>query len=363
MKWPYYRLAAFAENRVAPSIDTPLHAFLPFPHVDHLHPDWAIALAASANGRRKPQEFNRRFDRHILWLPWQRPGFELALMIARAVEENSGAAGIQLGGHGLFTWGQTQRDCYLNSIHTIDQMGEFVLEHQTRKGVLFGGLQRAPLPERRKIAARMLPALPGGVSSNRRVVAHYAEDEDSLTSAGSRWAQQLSTLGTSCPDHFLRTRVYPMFVSWNPDQEDVTVLRARIRETLLGYRSDYKKYYEDWATPQSAPLRDWNPSVVIIPGLGLFGFGKNKKEARITTEFFVNAIHVMAGANALEDGEAAAPWPRRELSSRRSNLRTITITSRCHVRKRFASSTGPWKKPSCSECRRKPSSAARSRWS
>jgi rhamnose utilization protein RhaD (predicted bifunctional aldolase and dehydrogenase)/NAD(P)-dependent dehydrogenase (short-subunit alcohol dehydrogenase family) len=304
---PYYQLAAFGENRVAPSIDAPLHAFLPFPHVDHLHPDWAIALAASANGRRKLQEFNRRFDRQILWLPWQRPGFELALRIARAVKENPGADGILLGGHGLFTWGQTQHDCYLNSIHSIDQMGEFVLEHQTRKGVLFGGRQFAPFPERRKIVTRMLPALRGGVSSNRRVVAHYAEDEDSLIFAGSRWAQELSKLGTSCPDHFLRTRVCPMFVSWNPDKEDVTVLKARIREALLGYRSDYEKYYLDWATPQSPPLRDSNPSVVIIPGLGLFGFGKNKKEARITTECFVNAIHVMAGANALEDGEAADP--------------------------------------------------------
>jgi rhamnose utilization protein RhaD (predicted bifunctional aldolase and dehydrogenase)/NAD(P)-dependent dehydrogenase (short-subunit alcohol dehydrogenase family) len=304
---PYYQLAAFGENRVAPSIDAPLHAFLPFPHVDHLHPDWAIALAASANGRRKLQEFNRRFDRQILWLPWQRPGFELALRIARAVKENPGADGILLGGHGLFTWGQTQHDCYLNSIHSIDQMGEFVLKHQTRKGVLFGGRQFAPFPERRKIVTRMLPALRGGVSSNRRVVAHYAEDEDSLIFAGSRWAQELSKLGTSCPDHFLRTRVCPMFVSWNPDKEDVTVLKARIREALLGYRSDYEKYYLDWATPQSPPLRDSNPSVVIIPGLGLFGFGKNKKEARITTEFFVNAIHVMAGANALEDGEAADP--------------------------------------------------------
>src|SRR5437773_6861140 len=137
----YYPLAAFGENRVPASIDTPLHAFLPFLHMDHLHPDWAIALAASANGKRKLQEFNRKFDRRIIWLPWQRPGFELALLIERAVKENPGADGILLGGHGLFTWGQTQRDCYLNSIHTIDQMGEFVLEHQASKGVLFGGLR------------------------------------------------------------------------------------------------------------------------------------------------------------------------------------------------------------------------------
>jgi rhamnose utilization protein RhaD (predicted bifunctional aldolase and dehydrogenase)/NAD(P)-dependent dehydrogenase (short-subunit alcohol dehydrogenase family) len=307
---PYYPLAAFGENRVATSIDTPLHAFLPFAHVDHLHPDWAIALAASANGKRKLQEFNREFDRKILWLPWQRPGFELALWIEKAVQENSGAEGILLGGHGLFTWGNTQRECYLNSIHAIDRMGEFVFEHQTRKGMLFGSVLCPPHPERKNIAAQILPALRGGVSANRRVIAHYADDEDSLTFAGSTWAQELSQLGTSCPDHFLRTRVCPMFVSWRPDKEDVTALKSRIRDTLVGYRSDYKKYYEDWATPQSPPLRDSNPSAVIIPGLGLFGFGRNKKEARITTEFFVNAIHVMAGANALEDSDASHPVPQ-----------------------------------------------------
>jgi rhamnose utilization protein RhaD (predicted bifunctional aldolase and dehydrogenase)/NAD(P)-dependent dehydrogenase (short-subunit alcohol dehydrogenase family) len=306
----YYPLAAFGENRVPASIDTPLHAFLPFPHIDHLHPDWAIALAASANGKRKLQEFNRKFDRRIIWLPWQRPGFELALLIERAGKENPGADGILLGGHGLFTWGQTQRDCYRNSIHTIDQMGEFVLEHQARKGVLFGGRRCVALPERKKIAAQILPALRGGASSNRRVLAHYADDEDSLTFAGSKWAQELSKLGTSCPDHFVRTRVCPMFVPWNPGSEDVTVLKSRIQESLVGYRSDYKKYYGDWATPQSPTLRDSNPSAVIIPGLGLFGFGKNKKEARITTEFFVNAIHVMAGANALEDGDGNDPVPQ-----------------------------------------------------
>ncbi len=136
----YYPLSDFGENRVAASIDTPLHAFLPFDHVDHLHPDWAIALAASANGKRKLEEFNKEFDRKIVWVPWQRPGFELALLIERAVKDNTGAEGLILGGHGLFTWGKTQRECYLNSIHTIDQMGEFILQHQAKKGAIFGGV-------------------------------------------------------------------------------------------------------------------------------------------------------------------------------------------------------------------------------
>jgi rhamnose utilization protein RhaD (predicted bifunctional aldolase and dehydrogenase)/NAD(P)-dependent dehydrogenase (short-subunit alcohol dehydrogenase family) len=306
----YYPLSAFGENRVAASIDTPLHAFLPFSHVDHLHPDWAIALAASANGKRKLEEFNREFDRKIVWVPWQRPGFELALLIEKAVKDNPGAEGLILGGHGLFTWGTTQRDCYLNSIRTIDQMGEFIQRHQAKKGSPFGGSGNAPVQDRKKIAAQVLPALRGAVSSNRRVVAHYTDDEDALTFAGSKWGKELSILGTSCPDHFLRTRVCPWFVDWNPEKENVEALKARIHKDVTGYREAYKRYYEQWATPDSPKLRDSNPSVVVVPGLGLFGFGKNKKEARITTEFFINAIHVMAGANALEDGEAGHPLPQ-----------------------------------------------------
>lgn len=306
----YYPLSAFGESRVAASIDTPLHAFLPFTHVDHLHPDWAIALAASANGRNKLEQFNREFDRKIVWVPWERPGFELALMIERAVKDNPGLEGLILGGHGLFTWGMTQRDCYLNSIRTIDQMGEFIVRHQAKKGALFGGVDHAPLPDRKKIATQILPGLRGAVSSNRRVIAHYADEDDVLTFAGSKWAKDLSSMGTSCPDHFLRTRVCPWFIDWNPAKEDVQSLKSRIRSGVGGYRAEYKKYYEEWASADSPKLRDSNPSVVVIPGLGLFGFGKNKKEARITTEFFMNAIHVMAGANALEDGATPHPLPQ-----------------------------------------------------
>src|SRR5499427_1863712 len=148
----YYPLSAFGENRVAASIDTPLHAFLPFTHVDHLHPDWAIALAASANGKRKLEQFNKEFDRKIIWVPWQRPGFELALLIEKVVKDSPGVDGLILGGHGLFTWGMTQRDCYLNSVQTIDQMGEFIQRHQATKGVLFGGIEHQSLQDCQRIA-------------------------------------------------------------------------------------------------------------------------------------------------------------------------------------------------------------------
>ena len=320
----YYPLAAFGANRVAASIDTPLHAFLPFAHVDHLHPDSAIAIAASANGKQKLSEFNQSFGRKIVWLPWQRPGFELALMLEGAVRENPGCDGILLGSHGLFTWGDTQRDCYLNSIRTIDQMSEFIRAHEARhRGVVFGGSVCAPRPDRKTIAARILPALRGVISSNRRVIAHYADSEDALAFAGSRWARELAALGTSCPDHFLRTRICPMFVNWDPAAQTLDDLKASFGGHAEAYQRDYAKYYSDWATPESPRLRDSNPSVVIIPGLGIFGFGKNKKEARITTEFFTNAIHVMAGATALESGDVLGTVPQARTLEQSSRFTTF----------------------------------------
>ncbi|MCU1258689.1 MAG: putative rhamnulose-phosphate aldolase [Bryobacterales bacterium] len=315
----FYPLSAFSENKVAASIDTPLHAFVPYPHVDHLHPDWAIALAASANGKRKLEEFNKRYGRRVVWLHWQRPGFELGLQLEHAIKSNPGCDGVLLGSHGLFTWGNSQRECYLNSIRTIDQMGEFILEHLAKLGdaALLGGVESEPLADREKIAAAILPALRGVVSSNRRTIAHFDDSEDALRFANSAWGRQLGALGTSCPDHFLRTRISPMFVDWKPAEHDLAGLRAAIAQHANDYRADYAKYYNACATPDSPKLRDSNPSVVIIPGLGLFGFGKNKKEARITTEFFVNAIHVMAGANALEEaGTEAGIYPQARHAER-----------------------------------------------
>jgi rhamnose utilization protein RhaD (predicted bifunctional aldolase and dehydrogenase)/NAD(P)-dependent dehydrogenase (short-subunit alcohol dehydrogenase family) len=321
----FYPLCAFGENRVAASIDTPLHAFLPFPHVDHLHPDWAIALAASANGAEKLAEFNRQFARRIVWVPWQRPGFELALMLRNAVEDHPGCDGIILGGHGLFTWGATQHECYLSSIRTIDQMGEFIRQHEARANrPRFGGVRvTATVADVESAIAGIFPHLRGAVSTNRRVVGHFDASAEAIEFANSAWAEDLCGLGTSCPDHFLRTRISPMFVAWDPAKEDAAALRARIDERIVGYRDGYAKYYGAFAEPSSPALRDSNPSVVVIPGLGLFGFGKDKREARITTEFFVNAIHVMQGANALEGDASPALLPQVRRPEQAKEFRTF----------------------------------------
>jgi rhamnulose-1-phosphate aldolase/alcohol dehydrogenase len=309
----YYPLCAFGGNRVATSIDTPLHAFLPFPHVDHLHPDSSIAIAASANGKAKLDEFNRRYGRRIVWVPWQRPGFELAMMLRRAVEANPDCEGILLASHGLFTWGDTQRGCYANSILTITQMGEFIEQHANPA---FGGPSVTTAADPQGSAIDILPFLRGAVSSQRRAIAHYENSKVALEFANSQWAEQLCALGTSCPDHFLRTRICPMFVAWNPATEGIAQLERRIERRVVEYRASYADYYKENALPDSPKLRDANPSVVVIAGLGVFGFGKDKREARTTTEFFVNAIHVMAGANALAGSEAGfrnyVALPRRE---------------------------------------------------
>lgn len=305
----YYPLCAFGENRVAASIDTPLHAFLPFPHVDHLHPDWAIALAASANGKAKLEEFNKRYNRKMAWLPWQRPGFELGLMLQKLVESTPECDGIVLGSHGLFTWGQTQRECYISSLSTIDQMGEFVTSHQ-KTGKLFGGPKVEPPADRRETAARILPTLRGALGTHKRSIGMYFDDADAFEFANATQAAGLSEMGTSCPDHFLRTRIKPLFIDWNPQTETVETLLQRIPERAAAYRADYEAYYKANAEPASPALRDPNASVAIVPGIGMFSFGRNKKEARITGEFFVNAIHVMAGATSMAGGKTPDVLPQ-----------------------------------------------------
>jgi len=305
-----YPLCTFGNNPVAASIDTPLHGFLPFPHVDHLHPDWGIALAASANGLDKMKEFNREFQHSLVWIPWRRPGFELGLWLSRAIHDNPSCDGIVLGGHGLFTWGRTQRECYLDTLTIIDQIGQFIERHGIAKGFTrFGGEAVPARPDRAQLAVEIAPFLRGRVSAEKRWIASFTDTPDVLQFVNSAQGKGLSFLGTSCPDHFVRTKIRPLFVPW-PATAGIDELKATIESSLAEYRDQYRAYYHSFATPNSPAIRDPNPTVVLIPGLGMFSFGKNKTEARIVGEFYTNAIHVMEGATLLSEGEVKGALPQ-----------------------------------------------------
>jgi rhamnose utilization protein RhaD (predicted bifunctional aldolase and dehydrogenase)/NAD(P)-dependent dehydrogenase (short-subunit alcohol dehydrogenase family) len=297
-----YPLCTFGNNPVAASIDTPLHGFLPFPHVDHLHPDWGIALAASANGKIKMEEFNKEFGHKLVWLPWQRPGFELGLMLKKIVAETPGCDGVVLGGHGLFTWGNTQRESYLNTITTIDQLGQFIERHGSVAGHKhFGGVKVKSREDRATIALQIMPHLRGVVSRKQRWIGSFSDLPEVLEFVNSTQAEKLAHLGTSCPDHFIRTKIRPMFIKWNP-AGDPAELKELIESSLETYRAEYAEYYKKHALPDSPALRDASPTVVLVPGVGMFSFGKNKTESRIIGEFYTNAIGVMQGAGSLGAG-------------------------------------------------------------
>ena len=304
-----YPLCTFGNNPTAASIDTPLHGYLPFPHVDHLHPDWGIALAASANGKQKMDEFNKEFGHKLAWLPWQRPGFELGMMLRRIVSETPGCDGVVLGGHGLFTWGNTQRECYLNTITIIDQLGQFIEKHAQKGYTGFGGARVKPREDRKEIAVAIMPYLRGAVSRKQRWIGSFSDSEQVLEFVNSEQAEKLAHLGTSCPDHFIRTKIRPMFVKWNP-AGDPSELKELIEDALETYRAEYGEYYSKHAVKDSPAMRDASPTVVLVPGLGMFSFGKNKAESRIVGEFYINAIGVMRGAGALGTGVECKDIPQ-----------------------------------------------------
>jgi rhamnose utilization protein RhaD (predicted bifunctional aldolase and dehydrogenase)/NAD(P)-dependent dehydrogenase (short-subunit alcohol dehydrogenase family) len=305
-----YPLCTYGNNPVAASIDTPLHGFLPFAHVDHLHPDWGIALAASANGKLKMQQFNQEFGHHLAWLPWQRPGFELGMMLKKIVADTPNCDGVVLGGHGLFTWGNTQRESYLNTITIIDQLGQFIERHgSSADHKHFGGSIVEPRADRAEIALSILPFLRGVVSRKQRWIGSFSDLPQVLQFVNSSQAQQLAHLGTSCPDHFIRTKIRPLFIHWDPST-DPAQLKELIEKALETYRAEYAEYYKKHALKDSPALRDASPTVVLIPGVGMFSFGKNKTESRITGEFYINAIGVMQGAGALGANAVCSDIPQ-----------------------------------------------------
>ena len=289
-------------NSKAPSIDTPLHAFLPFKHIDHLHPDAAIAIAASKDGERITQEL---FNGQIAWVPWQRPGFDLALKLDKALKDNPGIRGIMLGGHGLFTWGDTSFECYINSLEVIDKASEFLQENYGKKRPVLGGNKVTALPKekRQQQAAALAPVLRGLASSHARMVGHFTDDERVLEFINSKDLDRLAPLGTSCPDHFLRTKIKPLVLNIPADADltDKQALKVNLEKEFEEYRKYYTKYYNDHKHPNSPAVRDPNPVIILWPGVGMFSFSKDKQTTRVASEFYINAINVMKGAEAISE--------------------------------------------------------------
>ena len=364
----YYPLCAFGENRVAASIDTALHAFLPFPHVDHLHPDWAIALAASANGQQKLDEFNKKYGRRIAWVPWQRPGFELALMLRKAVEANPGCDGIVLGGHGLFTWGETQEEAYLSSIKTIDQMGEFVQDHGQRAGSpLFGGATAKTATNRAALVNGILPYLRGAVSSNRRVIAHYDGGEDAIAFANAKWAESLCQMGTSCPDHFLRTRISPLYVPFDAATDALPALKTRIARAAGAVSSGLRHLLQSACAPgfagaarfESLGRRDSRARPLRLRQ----GQAGSADHARSSSSTRFTSCRARTRSAPRRRTRRRVRLPRRGIPDRRPTSRASRTTSRCRGPRPSRSSTGRSRKPSSSACRPSANSAGRSSWS
>lgn len=284
----------------APSIDTPLHGFLPFAHIDHLHPDAAIAIAAAKDGKRITQEL---FGGTIGWVDWQKPGFDLGLQLRECLAQNPGIRGIMLGSHGLFTWGDTAYECYVNSLEVIETCAEYLSQHYGKDRPVFGGQQVESLSEveRKAQAAKIAPILRGFCSSERHMIGHFTDDDRVLEYINSNDLERLAPLGTSCPDHFLRTKIQPLILSLDKaaDLSDIEAVREQLQPLFDDYRAMYTAYYESCKHPNSPAIRDRNPVIILYPGVGMFAFAKDKQTARVAAEFYINAINVMKGAEAV----------------------------------------------------------------
>tara|TARA_R110000868_G_scaffold107780_2_gene294757 strand:- start:5550 stop:7646 length:2097 start_codon:yes stop_codon:yes gene_type:complete len=284
----------------APSIDTPLHGLLPFKHIDHLHPDALIAVAAAKDSEKVTKEI---WGDTMGWVPWQRPGFDLGLQLEKCLNDNPGIRGIVLGSHGLFTWGDTSYECYVNSLEVIEKASNYIENKIKEKGSVFGGqkVQSLAKEERLDKAAKLIPLLRGLCSSENRMIGHFTDSDVVLEYINSNDLERLAPMGTSCPDHFLRTKIQPLVLNLatNEDLSDSKVVLKKLEPAFEAYRQEYKNYYETCKKSNSPAMRDPNPVIIIYPGIGMFSFAKNKQTTRVASEFYINAINVMKGAEAI----------------------------------------------------------------
>ena len=289
----------FNLNPRAASIDTPLHGFVPFAHVDHMHPDAIIAIAASKNSKELTQQI---FGDEIGWLPWRRPGFQLGLDLEAFVKANPHAKGVVLESHGLFTWDDDAKKCYELTLDIINKAIEWFAK-ETEDKTVFGGAvaQSLGLEQRRAIAARLMPEIRGRIGREERKLGHFDDQDAVLEFVNSKELKPLGSLGTSCPDHFLRTKIRPLILDLDTANPDVDALVGGLDKALEDYRADYKRYYETCKHDNSPDMRDPNPVIFLIPGAGMFSFAKDKATARIAGEFYVNAINVMRGASTVSE--------------------------------------------------------------
>ncbi len=292
-----YPHCAFNLNPRAPSIDTPLHAYVEMAHVDHMHPDAVIAIAAAAESRALTEKI---YGNRIGWLPWIRPGFELGLQLQKFRREHPEAEGLVLEAHGLFTWGKTSRECYENTLNTINQAATWLAaQGDSARGLGGKRLDALPQARRRAIAGAIMPRIRGLISTGSRKVGHFDDSEAVLQFVGSRALKDLAALGTSCPDHFLRTKIRPLVLDFDPAKEGAEQIIARLPTAIEAYRADYAAYYERCKRPNSPKMRDPNAVVYLVPGVGMITFAADKPTARIAGEFYVNAINVMREASAV----------------------------------------------------------------
>ncbi|MFG6687361.1 bifunctional aldolase/short-chain dehydrogenase [Mariniflexile sp. HNIBRBA6329] len=286
----------------APSIDTPLHGLLPFAHIDHLHPDALIAVAAAKDSEKVTKEI---WGDTMGWVPWQRPGFDLGLQLEKCLADNPGIRGIVLGSHGLFTWGDTSYECYMNSLEVIEMASEYIENKIKEKGSVFGGKKVESLAkeERLEKAAQLMPLLRGLCSSEKRMIGHFSDSDVVLEFINSNDLARLAPLGTSCPDHFLRTKIQPLVLTLdkNEDLTDSKAILEKLEPAFEQYRKEYADYYNTCKKSNSPAMRDPNPVIIIYPGVGMFSFSKDKQTTRVASEFYINAINVMRGAEAITE--------------------------------------------------------------